>query len=114
MGEQLPRRFGSCGLRRSEVVALSSDDIQKRENSWAIVDLVGKAGHVRTVLVPGWVKDAVDDWEGGSEWRVRIDDRAPHVRGGTVVEAQALFWLFEVTADDISEFLGIDDVVGIE
>jgi integrase len=37
-------------------------DIQKREDHWAIVDLVGKAGHVRTVPVPGWVKAAVDRW----------------------------------------------------
>src|SRR6516165_9877942 len=51
-----------CGLRRSEVVALRFGDIQKREDHWAIVDLVGKAGHVRTVPVPAWVKDAVDRW----------------------------------------------------
>lgn len=51
-----------CGLRRSEVVALTFGDIQKREDHWAIVDLVGKAGHVRTVPVPGWVKTAVDRW----------------------------------------------------
>jgi len=51
-----------CGLRRSEVVALRFGDIQKREDHWAIVDLVGKAGHVRTVPVPAWVKDVVDRW----------------------------------------------------
>ena len=45
-----------CGLRRSEVVALSFGGIQRREDHWAIIDLVGKAGHVRTVPVPGWVK----------------------------------------------------------
>ena len=33
-----------CGLRRSEVVSLNVGDIQKREDHWAIVDLVGKAG----------------------------------------------------------------------
>jgi len=27
-----------------------------------IVDLIGKAGHVRTVPVPAWVKTAVDHW----------------------------------------------------
>ena len=48
--------------RRSEVVALKVRDIQKREDHWAIVDLVGKAGHVRTVPVPAWVKTAVDRW----------------------------------------------------
>ena len=51
-----------CGLRRSEVIALAVGDIQKREDHWAIVDLVGKAGHVRTVPVPDWVKKAVDRW----------------------------------------------------
>ena len=51
-----------CGLRRSEVVSLTCGDIQKREDHWATVDLVGKAGHVRTVPVPAWVKAAVDRW----------------------------------------------------
>jgi integrase len=51
-----------CGLRRSEAAALAWGDIQKREDHWAIVDLVGKAGHVRTVPVPAWVKKAVDRW----------------------------------------------------
>ena len=51
-----------CGLRRSEVVALRVGDIQRREDHWAIIDLVGKAGHVRTVPVPAWVKAAIDAW----------------------------------------------------
>jgi integrase len=51
-----------CGLRRSEVVGLKAGDIQRREDHWAIVDLVGKAGHVRTVPVPAWVKSTVDTW----------------------------------------------------
>ena len=51
-----------CGLRRSEVVALKMGDIQRREDHWAIIDLVGKAGHVRTVPVPAWVKAAIDAW----------------------------------------------------
>jgi integrase len=51
-----------CGLRRSEVAGLKISDIQRREDQWAIVDLVGKAGHVRTVPVPAWVKSVVDAW----------------------------------------------------
>ena len=31
-----------CGLRRSELVTLESDQIQRREDHWVIVDLVGK------------------------------------------------------------------------
>jgi len=49
-----------CGLRRSEVVGLKVHAIQRRENHWAIVDLVGKGGRVRTVPIPDWVKAAID------------------------------------------------------
>jgi hypothetical protein len=34
---------------------LHFDHLQRREDHWAIVDLVGKGGHVRTVPVPEWV-----------------------------------------------------------
>jgi site-specific recombinase XerD len=52
----------ACGLRRHEVVALTLDHLQQREEHWAIVDLVGKAGHMRTVPVPEWVKDELNEW----------------------------------------------------
>lgn len=51
-----------CGLRRSELVELDVDWIQQREQHWVILDLVGKGGRVRTVPMPAWVKDAVDEW----------------------------------------------------
>ena len=51
-----------CGLRRSELAALDMIHFQQREDHWAIVDLIGKGGRVRTVPVPDWVKAAVDDW----------------------------------------------------
>jgi len=53
--------FG-CGLRRSELVGLEMDDIQVRQGHWAVVDLVGKGGHIRTVPIPDWVKAALDEW----------------------------------------------------
>ena len=40
----------ACALRRHEAVTLTLDHLQQREDHWAIVDLVGKAGHVRTIL----------------------------------------------------------------
>ena len=52
----------TCGLRRHEVVALTLDHLQQREEHWAVVDLVGKAGHMRTVPVPDWVKSELDEW----------------------------------------------------
>ena len=36
--------------------------MQQREEHRVIADLVGKAGHVRTVPIQGWVKAAVDAW----------------------------------------------------
>ena len=39
----------ACGLRRHGAVTLTLDHFQQREDHWAIVYLVGKAGHVRTV-----------------------------------------------------------------
>jgi integrase len=53
--------FG-CGLRRSELVGLKFDDVQVRQGHWAIVDLVGKGGHIRTVPIPNWAKAALDLW----------------------------------------------------
>lgn len=51
-----------CGLRRSEVAALTMRHIQQRDNRWCIVDLVGKHNRVRTVPMPTWVKNAIDAW----------------------------------------------------
>jgi len=45
-----------CGLRRSELINLELGHIQRREDHWAIVDLVGKGTHIRTVPMPEWVK----------------------------------------------------------
>jgi hypothetical protein len=51
----IQRRFRTkvnCKLKR----------VQRREDHWAIVDLVGKGGHVRTIRVPEWVKGTIDEW----------------------------------------------------
>jgi integrase/recombinase XerD len=51
-----------CGLRRSEVAALTFAHTQQRDGRWCIVDLVGKHGRVRTAPMPAWVKTAIDAW----------------------------------------------------
>jgi len=53
--------FG-CGFRRSELVSLEMDEVQMRQGHWAVVDLIGKGGHMRTVPIPLWVKTALDHW----------------------------------------------------
>jgi integrase len=52
-----------CGLRRGELPALHTNVIQLREGHWVIADLMGKAGHIRTVPIPDWVKAAIDEWK---------------------------------------------------
>src|SRR5277367_1297524 len=51
-----------CGLRRRELAELTLESLQRREERWAIVDLVGKGRHIRTVPVPNWVKATLDAW----------------------------------------------------
>jgi site-specific recombinase XerD len=51
-----------CGLRRSEVAALTFAHLQQRDGRWCIVDLVGKHGRIRTAPMPTWVKVAIDAW----------------------------------------------------
>ena len=69
--------FG-CGFRRSELVGLELDEIQIRQGHWAVVDLIGKAGHIRTVPIPDWVKAALDQWT-----------EAARVTGGRIFRAVA-------------------------
>ena len=67
-----------CGFRRSELVGLELDEIQMRQGHWAVVDLIGKVGHIRTVPIPEWVKAALDQWT-----------RAAGVREGRIFRAVA-------------------------
>src|SRR5260370_632822 len=60
------REFIDCGLRRSELTTLRFEDFQLREGHWVIADLRGKGGHIRTIPVPQWVKEAVDMWTLGA------------------------------------------------
>src|SRR3984893_12892372 len=52
----------ACGLRRHEVAQLTVDHLQKREDHWAIVDLVGKGSHIRTIPGLDWVYQLMKDW----------------------------------------------------
>ena len=89
-----------CGLRRSEVAALTLGHVQQRDNRWCIVDLVGKHGRVRTIPMPTWVKVAIDAWTeaaGLTEGHVlrRIAPRRPsaqrtHEREGRLAAPPAL------------------------
>jgi integrase len=85
-----------CGLRRSEVAALTFAHIQQRDGRWCIVDLVGKHGRIRTTPMPNWVKVAIDAWAGpagvpdGHVFRPVIHDRIYGVQLGEKVVWQML------------------------
>jgi integrase len=51
-----------CALRRAELVRLQVEDLQQRAGRWVIPDLIGKGNRVRTVPVPAWVKQLLDEW----------------------------------------------------
>jgi len=52
----------ACGLRRRELAMLRLRDLEQREGRWAIVDLVGKGGHIRTIPIPDWVREQLEEW----------------------------------------------------
>ena len=74
-----------CGLRRSEVAALTFDHVQQRDGRWCIVDLKGKHGRVRTMPMPTWVKVAIDTWASAAGladgYQFRPVNRADRVAG---------------------------------
>ncbi len=49
------------------VTAVRLEDFQLREGHWVIADLRRKGGHIRTIPVPQWVKEAVDKWTLGAD-----------------------------------------------
>ena len=55
-----------CGLRRGELLGLNVRSIQMREEHWVVADLQGKAGHIRTIPIPTWVKNAINEWTSAS------------------------------------------------
>jgi site-specific recombinase XerD len=85
-----------CGLRRSELVHLMVDHLEQREEHWAIIDLVGKGGHVRTVPVPDWVKAAIDLWKSAGNIQngklIRCVNKTGAVWGRGVTE-KVVWWV---------------------
>ena len=51
-----------CGLRGGELLALTLEAVPQREEHWVIADLNGKAGQIRTVPIPSWIKATIDAW----------------------------------------------------
>jgi site-specific recombinase XerD len=80
----------ACGLRRSEVAALTFTHLQQRDSRWCVVDLVGKHGRVRTAPMPNWVKVATDAWTAAASvtegYVFRSVNRADRIMGAGLGE----------------------------
>ncbi len=54
--------LAECGLTREEAAGITVEQIQYDGGRTVIVDVVGKAGRTRTVLVPWRTADKIGDW----------------------------------------------------
>jgi site-specific recombinase XerD len=57
----------SCGLRRNEVVQLTVEELQRRDERWVLVGVIGIQRKSRIVPLPLWAKQAVDRWLTGAQ-----------------------------------------------
>jgi len=93
-----------AGLRRNECAELTLEHFQQRDERWAIVDLRGKRGKIRTVPVKPIVKLLVDDWcqaadiKSGYIWRsfrkgdhIAAKSKAKAERGEVPITTQAIW-----------------------
>jgi len=58
-----------CGLRRAEAANLTFDRIQQRDGRWVLVDIIGKRNKMRSVPMPSWTKQAIDEYANAAELR---------------------------------------------
>lgn len=76
------------GLRRSEVAALNFGHVQQRDGRWVIVDLIGKGNRTRTVPIPSWSKQAIDEWTQAGNFTdgriFRSINRGDNITGGDI------------------------------
>jgi site-specific recombinase XerD len=76
-----------CGLRRSEIVNLTFDRVQQRDGRWVLVDLIGKRNKVRSVPMPSWSKQAIDQYASAASVKDGIMFR-PVNKGGRLIGEQ--------------------------
>lgn len=83
-----------CGLRRSEIAALTFAHVQQREARWVIVDLVGKGQRTRSIPMPTWSKVLIDSWAVAANltegYVFRPVDKGDSLRGERMT-AQSIF-----------------------
>ena len=93
-----------CALRRAELVRLQVEDIQQRAGRWVIPDLAGKGNRLRTVPIPAWVKQLLDQWLAAGDITAGPLFR-PVNKGGAVgapgLTENAVWWIVREYAGDL-------------
>lgn len=54
--------LAGCGLRRQEAVTLEPRQLEMREGRWVLIDVLGKGSKERTVPVPAWALNYLQNW----------------------------------------------------
>ena len=83
-----------CGLRRTELVQLKSEQIQQLDGRWVVTNLVGKGNRLRTVPMPSWTKVVLDTWQEAAGLQsgpiLRAVNKSDRVLGN-VISPQSVF-----------------------
>ena len=51
-----------CGLRRAEAAGVTFSHVHQRDGRWVLVDLIGKRNKIRSVSMPNWTKQAIEEY----------------------------------------------------
>ena len=52
-----------CGLRRSEACGLETAQLIAEHGRMVITNLIGKGGRIRSIAVPEWAAQLIEEWE---------------------------------------------------
>jgi integrase len=91
------------GERIGETGKATHGHLQQRHERWAIVNLHGKGGHIRTVPIPLWVKSALDAWLIAGDIREGTVFRRVSRTGtvwGSKISEKLVWWIVRQRAQD--------------
>lgn len=97
----------ACALRRAELADLEVTTIQQREGRWVLADLEGKGRRIRTVAIPIWVKQGIDEWTTSANIK---DGRLlrPVRKGGKVGGEMLSDWAVWSVVEQAAKQIGIE------
>ena len=90
-------------MRADELANLVWDRVEQRERRWVIVDIEGKGKRIRSVPMPTWAKNALDQWTAAAGIRNGLLFRAIKQNGDVSdsLTAQAVYLLVRRYAEKL-------------